>query len=88
MSASPRRNDLPIDSDPLALRLPPCFASCITLGLGEAFDLHLQEVLWAEPITLRKKRCEIERYLLQLGTEVEKDGDGRFGIFHAWEDED
>lgn len=49
-------------------------------------NLHVEEILWAEPIEDRLRKNNIDDYLIELANEIETKGDCRFGIFHAWEE--
>ena len=55
---------------------------------ASSLDLRLEELLWADPLTTRVRRHEVEEYLLDLAREVESEGCVRFGVFHTWEKDD
>ena len=57
-------------------------AICIA---GE-LDLQCEDILWAEPLNRRKKRFDIDAYLLDKSNGLSPDCEGIFGKFHTWEE--
>jgi hypothetical protein len=50
--------------------------------------LTVTQVLWAEPLSARVQRVEVEQYLLTLADSVAASGSGAFGTFHAWDEKE
>ena len=48
--------------------------------------LSVVRVLWAEPLSARVLRVEVDQHLLELAGEVAVSGDAAFGTFHAWDE--
>lgn len=50
--------------------------------------LTVGETLWAVPLANRPAKFELGEHLLRIAEEVATDGATRFGVFHAWEEDD
>jgi hypothetical protein len=62
------------------------FIKIVSAEAGE-LGLKVDEIDWMEPLEDRLAKFEIEQYLLEFAEEIREEGGGsRFGIFHAWED--
>jgi hypothetical protein len=66
------------------------YDECVSRIRTDAHEIGLEvdEIVWCEPLEDRLARYDIEDYLLQHANATRNDGATRFGVFHAWEDED